>query len=191
MSGLLTRARSAPRTLTCGAVAMLIWSSNTWAAPIQYGITFDGAVSGSAGAGSFIWDPSAKDMSSFSWDFGGGKTGVVLESILDITNGNGESVGARIFEYLTGQDVVADVIDDGFYGLTNYSLTGPYPSVGAEFYSALDPSTPAKYRMLDGAQTSQGVYVITEIGPVVPIPGAVWLFGAALGSLGWLKRKAG
>ncbi|UCG74425.1 MAG: PEP-CTERM sorting domain-containing protein [Chromatiales bacterium] len=25
---------------------------------------------------------------------------------------------------------------------------------------------------------------------VVPVPGAVWLFGFALGLLGWLRRKA-
>jgi hypothetical protein len=25
---------------------------------------------------------------------------------------------------------------------------------------------------------------------VVPVPGAVWLFGSALGLLGWMKRKA-
>jgi hypothetical protein len=28
------------------------------------------------------------------------------------------------------------------------------------------------------------------VGPVVPVPGAVWLFGSALGIMGWMRRKA-
>jgi hypothetical protein len=28
-----------------------------------------------------------------------------------------------------------------------------------------------------------------DVGPAVPVPPAVWLFGSALGLLGWLRRK--
>ncbi len=28
------------------------------------------------------------------------------------------------------------------------------------------------------------------VGPVVPVPAAVWLFGSALGMMGWVRRKA-
>lgn len=33
-------------------------------------------------------------------------------------------------------------------------------------------------------------YRITVNAPVVPVPAAVWLFGSALGALGWLRRRA-
>lgn len=38
---------------------------------------------------------------------------------------------------------------------------------------------------LDFSDVNSGVYLVTQ----VPIPAAIWLFGSALGGLGWLRRK--
>ena len=42
----------------------------------------------------------------------------------------------------------------------------------------------------NGAETAYHREHFQQFGVVVPLPTAVWLFGAALGLLGWMKRKA-
>lgn len=48
------------------------------------------------------------------------------------------------------------------------------------------------YASLPGAANSYHLYAMSGLLTVaaVPVPGAVWLFGSALGVMGWLRRKA-
>jgi hypothetical protein len=51
----------------------------------------------------------------------------------------------------------------------------------------------AQWRLNTGCATSDGLCCGTsetdDCPPMVPIPAAVWLFGSALGLLGWMRRK--
>ena len=46
---------------------------------------------------------------------------------------------------------------------------------------------------LQGGQIATGELFgsLTAAAAVVPVPGAVWLFGSALGAIGWFRRRAG
>ena len=66
---------------------------------------------------------------------------------------------------------------------TNFGPLTQYPSFGGGFSGGLD--------------TSMGFLQFTSSGPVtftatiapIPVPASAWLFGSALGLLGWIRRK--
>ena len=45
-----------------------------------------------------------------------------------------------------------------------------------------------EYVMVNGVRTSELRTGVVVIGSVIPVPAAAWLFGSALGLLGWLRR---
>lgn len=70
--------------------------------------------------------------------------------------------------------------------ITNNSLVVPMGAVAAflEFSQAMGPIDP-------GAGLFAGQVLIDNVSlTVVPVPAAVWLFGSALGLIGFLRRKA-
>lgn len=73
----------------------------------------------------------------------------------------------------------------GIYYL-GFSLFATQPTVG--------PSLPLSGWDRDPLPFQTGPYTLSLAGvefSVVPVPAAVWLFGSALGLLGWLKRSTG
>lgn len=77
----------------------------------------------------------------------------------------------------------------------SYALVGAGAS--AWFLSATDTTHDAfdwssVMRVVTANPLIQGGNDVQEflVGPVVPVPAAVWLFGSALGIMGWARRKA-
>ena len=86
------------------------------------------------------------------------------------------------------------------YGSYIYlSETTTNPGVATNWMLLADemmiPGTPNDYgvslRKLDGSEayTEEWLYGHPAWSSVVPIPGAVWLFGSALAGLGWFRRR--
>jgi len=55
--------------------------------------------------------------------------------------------------------------------------------------SVMEPTYAGARRTLH-ADDIAGIQAVYGVGAAVPVPAAVWLFGSALGLLGWMRRKA-
>jgi len=170
------------------AVVLAAFSVSANAAIVQYDMTFadsgggDGYSAGTNGTGVFFWDTVAEEMTSFTWDFGSGKTGGVID-----TSG---LTGQILFEAFTGNNVVAGQdwsVDSDGLGLSGGYLINPFP-IGSIGFEGIYADSASEYRVNDGAGVYyRGTYSVSA--SAVPVPAAVWLFGSALAGLGWMKRK--
>jgi hypothetical protein len=150
-------------------------------------VTYDGSVSGPSGTGSFTYDAAIGMMDNFVWDFGGGKTGGIIESALDDSffPGSGESIGMWIFEALTTVDI-------------NIGLTAVYGSpVGAVNFHQTSSDTSGEYVFfLDDLSVYKGIASISVVtdaptDPInVPEPSVLVLLGTGLLALATRRRNA-
>jgi hypothetical protein len=92
---------------------------------------------------------------------------------IGIINGIGVVLGDENYFPGNGAVLQSPLLSVGqLVGGTNYGLAGSGGN-----YSGYS------YYQLDGQ-------VVSVSAGVVPIPAAVWLFGSALGLLGWMRRKS-
>lgn len=112
--------------------------------------------------------------------------------LADALPGLATGLGVTIFE-LDIFGIVNDIIaNPGAYGFSNTTsrcyegplgVGGPAPTCANPdeylFWDAIHP-TSAAHQILGNAASS-----------VIPVPAAVWLFGSALGVLGWARRRTG
>ncbi len=114
---------------------------------------------------------------------------------------------ARMFYSTLGNTGFFDtsVVATGCSGTTPYCLTntGPFSNLQPLYYwsgpeDALNPSiyvwgfhfgTGDQNNLFKGSALSAWAVRPGDIA-VVPVPAAVWLFGSALGVMGWMRRKA-
>ena len=115
---------------------------------------------------------------------------------------NGDGSGPCAGYLCTGSE-----IGSLFYGTLGnadgipFSNAGPFVNLQSYVYwlgteSASDPATTAWNFSFDNGYQSHfnnsSLYhaIAVRDGDIVPIPATVWLFGSALGLLGWMRRKS-
>ena len=146
------------------AALILAMASPSWAAPIQYTLTFDasdiaaGAL-GPSGTGSFFYDSATDTMTSLAWDFGGGFTGSMSDATL---------ASLDIGQILFGSIFVRS--GDPFASGTSFfppagDIVG-HPNVDSAFCWGL--SAPASCGMLNTGTTA-GSYKFIDAGAAAPL----------------------
>ncbi len=113
---------------------------------------------------------------------------VTTGGFLEFVNGNAQDVDIVVDDVgnilsgdltLQATGLTSGVVLDALINLGPGSLTGADGGPGT-----IDPG--------DWEATTQGAFVAAGSGAfnVVPVPAAAWLFGSALGLLGWLRKRA-
>ena len=114
-------------------------------------------------------------------------TGFFAELVWLFNNKTSEDVGFRALPIIPSIPDFLSVIHFGV-GLDTYDLDtafGPLPAPNVAFV------TPGNTMALNiGALSFSSVSDATFEAYLVPLPGAIGLFGSALGFLGWMRRKA-
>ncbi len=95
----------------------------------------------------------------------------------------GANFGTRLDTFSVLQDVVAN---PGTYGLTNvtemcFDIDAPSLCLNPEDYAFWDSIHPTA--------ALHDILANQALAQIVPVPAAVWLFGSALGLLGWMRRS--
>jgi len=111
-------------------------------------------------------------------------------SLIAVYDGAYEGTGARIFELLptpsvndlTGVEDIAIKLDPPGLSLA----AGEVPVTSVTVYTCTNAACST---FTEDYSSSQVTGTVTALAPV-PVPAVGWLFGSALGLLGWVRRKA-
>jgi len=100
---------------------------------------------------------------------------------LDGTFGAGFGTRLDVFQMI--DDIAANPAAFGFTNVTQPCFDVTVPSVCA------DPSIYAFWDDIHPTAITHGILADAAFAAVVPVPAAVWLFGSALGLMGWVRRQ--
>ena len=159
------------RLISAVAALTLALPITGMAASINYDFNFS-----TAGTGSFIYDDVSQDISQMEFNFGayGSNSGISF----------GSSLTASIFGAPPNSHVSSD---NTFFSLNSGTAPGLRLNSDGSFCVRPDGGACGGTGTGTGADLAVGTYNISS----VPVPAALWLFGSALGALGFLgKRKA-
>lgn len=182
----------------CAAMALAGFAVHAAAAPINYSIAFDGSGSGPGGSGAFTYDDSTNQMTGFSWDFGGGQTGGVLDSYFASHPSTTSFFFDRILWNLTDNPLT---IGFGFLP-TSPDVFGPFGEDDTNFCWGVASSpwclmpnlgiSMASYYFKDidetgGSSVYKGYMTVSING--VPEPTSLALLLAGLPLAGWMRSR--
>jgi hypothetical protein len=174
----------------------LTWTGQAGTAPVTVPELFTSSITNGSydengiATGTFSCWNNPASVPSFGYaDFCGNGTGGAA-----ITTAAGQDITSR---YLTGVNGgLIDFIDNGDYTMTIMLASTAYSDCAADPNCVPNASAPnefVQFTLNQMCATSDGPCCGTDetepCPPTVPIPAALWLFGSALGLLGWLRRK--
>lgn len=91
---------------------------------------------------------------------------------------------------LAGANPGATKLEDSQNLMFSYLGTSVPGFITAPTYASFDPNALGEYNFgISVGQAGWGVENVRMDVQVVPVPAAVWLFGSALGALGWMRRR--
>lgn len=174
---MLKQTRYFVAALMCGA--LLLMTASAQAALLSYtfsGTADSGALNGETLAGEFTFNDAGLNSSGFA--------SLSLSSL----KLNFNATDFALADADAGSLTTVDFMDGVFLGLS-YTVSAFDPSFS--LVSGLIDSTDAYFAYTPTALTAAGFGALTytQQSSVIPVPGALWLFGSALPGLAVLLRK--
>jgi len=169
------------------ATAALLMASAVQAVPVHWTLQDFIFTDGGTAVGSFIWDLETNTYSDIDITTtpGSAYDGDVYRQPATVdpptmggilvfeTDNFPAQAGETILGIVAPFDQQGGIIEQGIFGGENLCPDEPVcGGANSQVVRSFDPRAGA-----------------TLIGEVIPIPAAAWLFGSALGLLGWLKRR--
>jgi hypothetical protein len=168
------------------AIAMLT-SNVALAAPVTWTLNNWGFSGGGSATGSFVYDAGLGSYSNVSITSTIGVAGSTFSF-------DGMNADANTLEFVTGDpsgDLTGTSVLLGTLG--NPGMTDAGGTLFILTQGGENPDSSQSICANANCSSSDSPIFLTSgtiSGSPVPVPAAVWLFGSALGFLGWMRRKA-
>jgi hypothetical protein len=173
------------------ALSLLLTVNVALAVPVRWDLQDWEFANSMTVSGSFVFNADINDAGSpLRW------TNIDITSEIGPTTFNfeGASAVSDVLAFVTGVPGIGDLT--GTFALLG-ELETAMTNAGGTINLVLDGGTNFNSSQTVCTTTTCGssespVFLISGsiTGSVVPVPAAVWLFGSALGLLGWMRRKA-
>lgn len=169
-----------------GAAAALLAASSANAVPVQWTLQDVLLDDGTSVAGSFVFDRDTFQTTNIDITTQDGPVYVGRHygacNVANMVTSCGP-VGIRVFE-----QALPDLTDEWVFSLWT---DGEMTNVGGTLILRTDFGGESVCLDADCNPSSprRGIVEGSIVGQVVPVPGAVWLFGSALGAVAWLRRR--
>ena len=171
------------------AATLFLVPATADAAPIRYQINFGATATDPAGGtGFFFRDDVTELLSDFTWDFGGGNTGGLVDASIDwAAPVFGGTLSNFLFEILTLQDVHPAACSTVLIGCSQGFNAGQVFGYPGGFFAFEDQVNTNAQTYFSAATGSTGSFS-TQLAPrVAPEPGTLALL--ALGMCGAYARR--
>ena len=174
---------------------LLLTTSASWAIPVKWELKDVIFNDGVTATGSFYYDADTDTFSGISITVAGFATAGVYGSLDDdpFTYMDQDFVGGGNSQLLLYRwDTTTTAPDDCAQTFCrrslDFNIDGNLTNAGGEHNLIYGIVTP-EYVENDFLEVAESHYIVGGSVASVPVPAAAWLFGSALGLLGWLRRK--
>jgi hypothetical protein len=184
------------RSVLLFIAAITLWSHNAYSATVNYDELTDGDLPDSSSP-LFLFDVGNNTIAGFVSAITTPTVSIDFDDIFFRVPAGAALTATTIDIFNVSSDDNLSLAQwdlETFAGTSIESLSIPIPSFGKPLFAANLPLGPDDY-LLDSAGLSGGAgggearYFFQFQVEVVPVPPAVWLFGSALGLLGWIRQR--